>query len=205
MALRAFVGAWPLFSFLILHTVGRTPWTGDEPVAWSLPTHRTQTQNERTQTSMPRVWFEPTTPVFGRAKTVHALDRTSIVIGDTRIWDLQNTMQVLVPMGIELSVEKYDWSGGRRAICCALTERSSVNRDHWYPYTDGCYPTMFCSRRRYRARISVYLPFYLGKRRIISWYLSGLKGEKLCSCSELKLGRPGRSKSLNWVGSKNAK
>jgi hypothetical protein len=30
---------------------------------------------------MPRVGFEPTTPVFERAKTVHALDRTVTVIG----------------------------------------------------------------------------------------------------------------------------
>jgi hypothetical protein len=28
-----------------------------------------------------RVGFEPTTPVFERAKTVHALDRSAIVIG----------------------------------------------------------------------------------------------------------------------------
>jgi hypothetical protein len=28
------------FSFLILHTVGRTPWTGDQPVTRPLPTHR---------------------------------------------------------------------------------------------------------------------------------------------------------------------
>jgi hypothetical protein len=27
------------FSFLILYTVGRTPWTGDQPVAGPLPTH----------------------------------------------------------------------------------------------------------------------------------------------------------------------
>jgi hypothetical protein len=40
------------FSFLIL--VGRTPWPGEQPVARSLPTQRiTQTQNKRTQTSMP--------------------------------------------------------------------------------------------------------------------------------------------------------
>jgi hypothetical protein len=45
------------FSFLILYTVGRTPWTGDQPVTRSLPTHRTQTQNKRTQTSMIRVGF----------------------------------------------------------------------------------------------------------------------------------------------------
>jgi hypothetical protein len=47
----------------------------DQPVARPLPTRRTtQTQNKRTQTPMPSVGFEPTIPVFGRAKTVHALD-----------------------------------------------------------------------------------------------------------------------------------
>jgi hypothetical protein len=30
---------------------------------------------------MPRVGFEPTIPVFNRAKTFHALDRTVTVIG----------------------------------------------------------------------------------------------------------------------------
>jgi hypothetical protein len=70
------------FSFLILYTVGKTPWTGDQPVARPLPTHRTsQTQNKRTQTFMPGVGFEPTTPVFERAKTVHDLDRLATVIG----------------------------------------------------------------------------------------------------------------------------
>jgi hypothetical protein len=70
------------FSFLIRYTVGRTPWTGDQPVSRPLPTHMaTQTQNKRTQTSMPRVEFEPTTPVFEQAKTVHALDRAATLIG----------------------------------------------------------------------------------------------------------------------------
>jgi hypothetical protein len=53
------------FSFLILYTVGRTPWTGDQLVAGPLPTHRTtQIQNKGTQTSMLGVGFEPTIPVF---------------------------------------------------------------------------------------------------------------------------------------------
>jgi hypothetical protein len=44
------LGFGRFFSFLILYTVGRTPWTGDQPVARSLPTHRTtQTQNKRTK------------------------------------------------------------------------------------------------------------------------------------------------------------
>jgi hypothetical protein len=41
----------------------------------------TQTQNKGTQTSMPRVGFEPTIPVFEGAKTVHALDRAVTVFG----------------------------------------------------------------------------------------------------------------------------
>jgi hypothetical protein len=56
--------------------------TGDQPVARPLLTHRTaQIQNKRIQTSMHEVGFEPTIPVFERAKTVHALDRAANVIG----------------------------------------------------------------------------------------------------------------------------
>jgi hypothetical protein len=40
-----------------------------------------QTQNKRTQTSMPQVGFTPTIPVFQLAKTVHALDRVATVVG----------------------------------------------------------------------------------------------------------------------------
>jgi hypothetical protein len=48
---------------------------GGSPLRKPLPTHATaQTQNKRTQKSMPRVGFEPTTPVFERAKTVHATE-----------------------------------------------------------------------------------------------------------------------------------
>jgi hypothetical protein len=49
--LQPFVGPWPPFQFLDpIHTIGRTPWTGDQPVWKPLPTHRTtQTQNKRTQ------------------------------------------------------------------------------------------------------------------------------------------------------------
>jgi hypothetical protein len=52
MALELFVEPWPLFQFLDPKTVGRTPWTGDQPVVRPLPTHRTTlTQNKRTQKS----------------------------------------------------------------------------------------------------------------------------------------------------------
>jgi hypothetical protein len=60
------------FSFFISYKVGRTIWTGDQPVARPLPIHRTaQTQNKHTQTSKPQVGFEPTISVFEWTKTVH--------------------------------------------------------------------------------------------------------------------------------------
>jgi hypothetical protein len=69
---------WALDAFSVSrssYTVGKTSWTGDKPVTRPLPTHRTaQTQNKRTQTSMPQARFEPTIPVFERAKTVRASD-----------------------------------------------------------------------------------------------------------------------------------
>jgi hypothetical protein len=70
------------FRFLILYTAGRTHCTGDQPVARPLSAHRTaKTKNNRTQTSMPQTGFEPTTPVFQRKKSVHALDRAVTMIG----------------------------------------------------------------------------------------------------------------------------
>jgi cytochrome bd-type quinol oxidase subunit 1 len=59
LTLAAFPVSWSFY------TVGRTPWTGYQPVARPLPAYRTtQTQNKCTQTSMPQVGFEPMIPVF---------------------------------------------------------------------------------------------------------------------------------------------
>jgi hypothetical protein len=78
LSLHGSIVLWTLAAF----SVGKTPLTGDQPVDKPLPTHRTtQTQNKRKQTYMPRVGFEPTTPVFQRAKSVHFLDRAFTVIG----------------------------------------------------------------------------------------------------------------------------
>jgi hypothetical protein len=73
-------GLWTLavFQFLIVYTVSRIPWMGDQPIVRPLST---QTQNKRKQTSMPWVGFEPMIPAFKRAKTVHALDCAATVIG----------------------------------------------------------------------------------------------------------------------------
>jgi hypothetical protein len=71
-----------VFSFFIFYTVGRIPWTGDQPVERPLSALRAaQMENKRTQTSMPQAGLEPTTPVFEREKTVHASDCAATVIG----------------------------------------------------------------------------------------------------------------------------
>jgi hypothetical protein len=61
------------FSFLIFYIHGRTPWTGIS----SSEGRYLHKQNKRTQTSMPRVGFDPTILVLERAKTVHAFDRAA--------------------------------------------------------------------------------------------------------------------------------
>jgi hypothetical protein len=48
-----------------------------------------QTQNKRTQISMPGVEFEPTIPVLEREKTVHALNRAATVIG----WSINDAVR----------------------------------------------------------------------------------------------------------------
>jgi hypothetical protein len=74
-ALQFLLDLGHFFTFLILYTFRRTPWTGDQPVARPLPTCRTtQTQNKRTRTSIPQVGVEPTITAFERAKTVHVLE-----------------------------------------------------------------------------------------------------------------------------------
>jgi hypothetical protein len=63
--------------FLNPKTVGRSSWTGDQPIARPLPI---QTQNKHGHPCLE--WdSKPTISEFKRAKTVHALDRAAIVIG----------------------------------------------------------------------------------------------------------------------------
>jgi hypothetical protein len=98
------------FSFAIIFTVGMTPWTWDQPVARPLPTHRTtQTQNKRTQTSMPRVVFEPTIPAFERAKTIHALDRAATVIGSRMIYHSKSKGKVIPVLNYHAMKRMGEW------------------------------------------------------------------------------------------------
>jgi hypothetical protein len=65
MALQQFLGFGRLFSLLILYTVGRTPWMGNQSVTRPLSTYKeTQAQIKHKQIFMSRVGFEPTISVF---------------------------------------------------------------------------------------------------------------------------------------------
>jgi hypothetical protein len=55
---------------------------------------------------MPQVGFESTIPVFGRAKTIHALDRAATVIGYSFIHENNITItQVKIQVGLEETVQ----------------------------------------------------------------------------------------------------
>jgi hypothetical protein len=79
-ALHFLVGLWPPFQ--LLNPIHSRYDSLDGGSARHKATQQ-HTRNKRTQTSMPRVRFEPTTPVFERAKTVQALDRAATVIGNS--------------------------------------------------------------------------------------------------------------------------
>jgi hypothetical protein len=98
-------GPWPRFQFLNIHTVGRTPRTGDQSVAGPLPTYRTtQEQNKSTQTSIPRVSFDPTIPAFEDISCLgpsgHS-DRLSYFISSSMF--THNTLPRLVTVKITVS------------------------------------------------------------------------------------------------------
>jgi hypothetical protein len=82
-----FLGLGGFFSFLILYTVGMTPWTGDQPVVRPLPTHRTtQTQNKRKQTSMP--WVGDT--IRSYKYIIHISDIRDVIFGLTSYLEDEN-------------------------------------------------------------------------------------------------------------------
>jgi hypothetical protein len=67
-----------VFSFLILYRVGRTPWTGDRPVARLLPTHRINAHRHP--------WLEwdsnPQSQHSSERRQIMAFDRAATVIGN---------------------------------------------------------------------------------------------------------------------------
>jgi hypothetical protein len=76
---RPLLGLGRLFNFLI-HTVGRNPWMEDQPVTRPLSIY-TQNNTNRINAHRHSCLEWDSSPVFERAKTVHALDRAATVIG----------------------------------------------------------------------------------------------------------------------------
>jgi hypothetical protein len=120
------------FSFQILYTVGRTSWTGDQPVARPLPTHRTtQSQSKRTQTSMSWVGLEPTILVFERAKRVHALDGSETKrFKDTLCSKVGATGKIYINIynptnSLSHTVQPWSW-------------RRNISPKLWYPPSSLC-------------------------------------------------------------------
>jgi hypothetical protein len=111
------LGPGLFFIFLILYTVGRTPWTENQLVARPLPTCRTtQTQNKPTH-----VGFEPTIPAFERAKTVHALDRAGTVISKEVFYNkLLYGSQVSIENYLIINSEVIDLLSIRKASFCNI-------------------------------------------------------------------------------------
>jgi hypothetical protein len=77
MALQPFVEPSPFISFLILYTVGRTPWTEDQPVA-RLYTEQHKKNKLTDIHASSGIWTHGPSV---RAKTVHALHCAVTVIG----------------------------------------------------------------------------------------------------------------------------
>jgi hypothetical protein len=87
---------------------------------------------------MTRVGFEPTTPVFERVKTAHALDRAVTVIGKgtysfalfrkvstQHIWQVKKCMQGIKVMGVLallLRLDGLDFQYLNASVCCCPTD-----------------------------------------------------------------------------------
>jgi hypothetical protein len=119
------LGLGRFFSFLIFYIVSRTPWTSDQSVAKLLPAYRTeQTQDKRTQTSMPQVGFEPTIPVFERAK--NSCTNTFVLVlqdgmGTEECWWLHLFLFNPVRIFVQIVVYNYHSCPSVAIASCSVT------------------------------------------------------------------------------------
>jgi ubiquitin C-terminal hydrolase len=144
-----------------------TPWTGDQPVARPLLTHRTtQTQNKRTQTSISQVEFEPTITAFERVKTVHASDLASTMIG-SYCHMLANSSFIYRPTIRSYKVLILTASlNNPQKVNSALITTTSANGDRNISETSGINSTliwliarkdfnMYCRRESFKSDVKI--------------------------------------------------
>jgi hypothetical protein len=149
-----------------LQTVGRTPRTGNQPrrIAAYTGQHK---QKKRGQTSMPWVGFKPTIPVFGRAKTVHALVSAATVIGGCCL----RSRKYMTIHVCTASAHSLAWAGRIAGQVSSITSRLRCTE---------VFPASSC----------IYIPFFLlsgySVLHLMIWFLCTGKRLSLCfliSCS----------------------
>jgi hypothetical protein len=94
------------------------PWTGDQPVARPIPTQN-NTNTINAETSLPRVGFEPTIPVFDLVKTTKHIS----VYCSTALVELSRFLQFLNPY----SVCRTTWIGDQ-PVARPLPKHSTAQR-----------------------------------------------------------------------------
>jgi hypothetical protein len=121
------LGLGLFFSFLTLYTVSKTPWTVDQPVARSLPTHRTtQTQNKRIHR---HPWLERDS---NPSEDIHALDLAATVIVHVI------TSFVIFPTSVifyKTRIQPPAAESGPVLSCRAAIQMGPsdrANRSHWF-------------------------------------------------------------------------
>jgi hypothetical protein len=111
------------FSFLILGQSAGLLGRGISPTQSHYLHRTTQTQSRRRQTSMPWVEFEPTIPVFERAKTFHALVRAATVIGHC-LTQFEVTGRAYERMMVVVQKQTFSWLAYMRwehsSLLCSL-------------------------------------------------------------------------------------
>jgi hypothetical protein len=121
-------GPWPLFSFMIiLQTVGLLgrDISSSQGLYLNTGQHKHRINIYTHKTSMPCVGFEPTISVSVRAKTVHALDRSTTVTG-------KNTLLITV---LQLLYEYHhqQQSGGGVSLVDPYGFIRPVTSSHIFP------------------------------------------------------------------------
>jgi hypothetical protein len=93
--LQSIVGPWPLFLFHdFMHSRHFSLDGGSACRNTCTYTYGNTTQNKRTKTTLPPVWFEPTTPCWKR-RGLHSLDWVAAVIGwQSYITNLKKILEV---------------------------------------------------------------------------------------------------------------
>jgi hypothetical protein len=115
-----------------------------------------------TQTSMPLVGFEPTVPAFERAKTVHALHRTTTILGSECIdpgalnvgiswmWVVNFTLRRLYLRG------NNPWYPLDRGRVGPRTGLDDVEREKSCPYRDRLLVRLALSQSLYQLRCPTF-------------------------------------------------